>query len=258
MSANPISGLASGPDCLSSFENHQSILSSGLSDFKVRLRYAEEQSKMTLRHYPFSINNDPFEFSVVSGTVLSTDQRSDTRVWGGGATIVVDGTGGGGTTIDSRVDVVCDLWLRADNGQDHHFRFNQDIPLREGHRVYCIFLSGKDLNTQQKFETAYSVFDASVNKCWHLGGVANAVKMPKYVSGGDWFLGVVLTFFFGIGLLLLAWLISLKFSGRPSTEGAKRIQSALLSGIKDHHQKLIDELYTAYQLQKTEAVAAVR
>ncbi|CAO3357974.1 hypothetical protein [Azospirillum melinis] len=211
---------------------------------------------MTARSYTFTVNDVDFEFSVTSGTVLGTDQRSDTKVWGGGGTVIVDGTGGGRTNINSQVDVVRDLWLRDDNGQEHHFRFNQDIPLREGHRVHCIFLSGRDLNENKKFSTVYSVFDSSVNKCWHLNGVAEAVKMPNYVSANDWFVGCALLLVYGVGVLVLGALIYLRLSGRKSTDGAKRAQLDLLSEIKGHHQKLIDDLYATQQKQEPNVAVA--
>jgi hypothetical protein len=212
---------------------------------------------MTVRSYPFSINGDNFEFRVVSGTVVGTDQRSDTRVWGSGSTVVIDGTGGGRTTINSQVDVVRDLWLRDDNGQEQHFRFAQDIPFREGQRVHCIYLSGPNLENQEAFNAVYSVYNVSVNRFWTVGDPANLLKMPKFVGGVDWFLGIFGILFFGIGLLWLALCIIFRLTGYKSGGEARRIQSAALKEIKEHHQKLVDELYSAHQLQQPDTVAAL-
>lgn len=118
------------------------------------------------------------------------------------------------------------------------------------------FFCGRDLNENKKFSAAYSVFDSSVNKCWHLNGVAEAVKMPNYVSINDWLVGCALLLVYGVGVLVLGALIYLRLSGRKSTDGAKRAQLDLLSEIKGHHQKLIDDLYATQQKREPDVAVA--
>lgn len=139
----------------------------------------------------FSSNGIDYQFRIVSGTVLGTDQRSDTRVWGSGSTTIIDGQGSGHTTIDSRVDVVRDLWLKDAQGQEHHYRFNTDIPFREGQDVHCVHLSGRDLAEKKTFDVVYSVYNASVDRYWTLCDTKSLIKTPPSMGASHLVWGVM-------------------------------------------------------------------
>ena len=196
-----------------------------------------------------------FQFRIVSGTVLGTDQRSDTRVWGSGSTTVINGQGSGHTTIASRVDVARDLWLKDAQGQEHHYRFNQDIPFREGQQVHCIHLSGRDLE-KKAIDVVYSVYNASVDRYWTLCDTKALIKMPPHVSFFLLVWGVICTPLFGLGLLFIALFIWAKIKGAIPPKEAKKIQDRVASDIDGQHKALIGELHRTRQQPEQTAITA--
>ncbi|MDR3436038.1 hypothetical protein [Telmatospirillum sp.] len=118
----------------------------------------------------FPVTGTDWKFHVLSATVLQTDQRSDTHIRGGGGTVVIDGTGGGMTKIISHVEIVRDIWLRTNDGNDHHIRINKDVPLRAGHRILYFALEGRHLYEKDKKidKIHYAIYDENVNKIWNL------------------------------------------------------------------------------------------
>lgn len=196
-----------------------------------------------------------FQFRIVSGTVLGTDQRSDTRVWGSGSMTVIDGQGSGHTSIASRVDVARDLWLKDDKGQEHHYRFNQDIPFREGQKVHCIHLSGRDLEDKKAFDVVYSVYNGSVDRYWTLCDTKAQIKMPNSIGAFAFIWSIICIPLFGLGILFLAGCVYQKIRGDVSPKEAKKIQDRVVSDIDGQHKALIGELHRTRQQPQPEAVA---
>ncbi|MGE5475532.1 MAG: hypothetical protein ACM3Q1_02670 [Bacteroidales bacterium] len=203
----------------------------------------------------FSSNGINYQFRIVSGTVLGTDQRSDTRVWGSGSTTIIDGQGSGHTTIDSRVDVVRDLWLKDAQGQEHHYRFNTDIPFREGQDVHCVHLNGRDLAEKKAFDVVYSVYNASVDRYWTLCDVKSLIKAPQSMGASHLVWGVILTPVFGIGLLFFIDYVYAKMKGAVPPKEAKQIQDRVALDIDGQHKALIGELHRTKKLPEPEAAA---
>lgn len=77
-------------------------------------------------------------FRALSGTVISTNQRSDTYVSGSGNNGSVGGSGGGKMSISSTVVVTSDIWIRGLSGQEYRLRFKEDIPVCEGNIIHAI------------------------------------------------------------------------------------------------------------------------
>lgn len=86
----------------------------------------------------FVIDGHEYYFSAISGTVVSTESRSDTHVRGSGSVNTYQGTGGGSTRISSNVVITRDIWVVDDQGKEMNWRYNSDIPVRQGHRIHSI------------------------------------------------------------------------------------------------------------------------
>lgn len=87
----------------------------------------------------FVIDGHEYYFSANSGTVLSTESRSDTHVKGRGSVNTYQGTGGGSTHITSNVEITRDIWVVDDQGKEMNWRYHSDIPVREGQRIHRIY-----------------------------------------------------------------------------------------------------------------------
>jgi hypothetical protein len=205
----------------------------------------------------FSINGTSFQFRLTSGKVVGTDQRSDTHVWGGGSTNIINGQGSSSTKINSRVDVVRDLWLKDAQGQEHLFRFHQDIPFREGQDVHCLSLSGRDLESNKEFDAVYSVYNASVDRYWTTFKTDEVLKKPKNISIAVLIVGIPLILFYGIGLLLVGTYLYAKKKGAPSPSEASKIQKDVLDVIEKQHGVIIRELQQSRNLSAQEPPADV-
>jgi hypothetical protein len=119
----------------------------------------------------FDIDGQRYEMLVLSGTVVGTDQRSDTRISGAGS---ID-RGRGSMTIRSSVTVVRDVWLKEPSGQEHHFRFYRDVPVRQGQDVHIVCVRGPGLAPKQKGASQdgqgwvdLALVGDSLNKVWWL------------------------------------------------------------------------------------------
>lgn|SRR3546814_567471 len=122
---------------------------------------------MANQKYEFHVDNDKYEFEVLSGTVLSTDQRSDTHVSGSGNMAVIQGTGTGSHQIHSTVTVTRDIWLKDDLDNEHHLRYSQDLPVREGQKIYNFSLTGPSLAYPS---IQYALFNQNAGKYYSLCG----------------------------------------------------------------------------------------
>jgi hypothetical protein len=77
------------------------------------------------------INIPPYDgvnFSVVQGSVISFDKRSNTYVSGGE----------NNTAVSSRVVVTTEFWLRLLDGTEKHYKFQRDIPMKEEHQITMV------------------------------------------------------------------------------------------------------------------------
>jgi hypothetical protein len=167
---------------------------------------------------------------VLSATIVSTEQRSDTHVYGGGT--VTGGTGT--TTVGSTVTVVRDLWVKEQTGEEHHLRFHLDIPVRVGQLVHYITLAGPNLRGGVA-STDYSLYIRSVNEFWPLHG-AKFLAKNFIVTLIGWSALASLV----VPVFLIA--IPVYFIARYRTS---RKRKAIEAEIADAHQSSIDEFYHA-------------
>ena len=98
-----------------------------------------------------------FDFHVLSGEVVGTDQRSDSYTTGSSRTVIYEGTGGGGGHVETEVVVNRDIWLRDGGGHEHHVRVNADIPVRVGQHVAVAYLEAKRAASDRSFDRLVSV-----------------------------------------------------------------------------------------------------
>jgi len=90
------------------------------------------------------IDGQVFEFTVVTGEILSQNKFSETHVSGGG---------GGGAhghssniSISSRAITKHEFWIKTDDGKEKAIQLEgHDIPLREGQRISVISLWEKKM-----------------------------------------------------------------------------------------------------------------
>lgn len=196
---------------------------------------------------PFLAGDRNFSLRCVSGVVVGTDQRSDTRVTGEGRTVVIDGYGGGRTRISSTVTISRDIWLQDHAGEEIHLRTNQDIPVRQSQKMSFIYLRGEHLYRQRPFEVLLTIYNASVNQSWLISDPAQVLKARPFnpllawaaVAGLFWFHLWIL------GLLAMAvLLLRHRHYGIPEQMILSRFASGAKAEIMAHHQTLLDELYT--------------
>lgn len=91
------------------------------------------------QRFEFIIDNIKYVFTAQSGTVISTEQRSDTYVSGSGSR-------GGHSHVSSSVEVTRDIWVKTADEKEQNWRYLTDIPVRESQKLYKIYLqrNGKD------------------------------------------------------------------------------------------------------------------
>src|SRR3546814_817167 len=132
---------------------------------------------MANQKYEFHVDNDKYEFEVLSGTVLSTDQRSDTHVSGSGNMAVIQGTGTGSHQIHSTVTVTRDIWVKDDLDNEHHLRYSQDLPVREGQKIYNFSLTGPSLAYPS---IQYALFNQNAGKYYSVCGPIQDVIESRF------------------------------------------------------------------------------
>lgn len=198
---------------------------------------------------PFLASGRNFSLRCVSGIVVGTDQRSDTRVTGEGRTVVIDGYGGGRTSISSTVTISRDIWLQDPAGQEIHLRTNQDIPVRQGQKMSFIYLRGEHLYKQRPFEVLLTIYNASVNQSWLISDPGQVLKARPFNPLLAWAVGAGLLWFhlWTLGLIAMAvLLVRHRHYGIPEQMTLGKFASAAKAEIMAHHQSLLDELYAAH------------
>lgn len=197
---------------------------------------------------PFSAGDRKGEFRFFPGVVLSTDQRSDSFVSGSGRTFTYEGTGAGSSQVSTKVVVARDIWLRDAQGDEHHVRIEEDVPLRAGQHVALIYF--RDTSPKPKLDRnlLVSIYSLSTNQSYSIGdGQAVTALMdpkahskPNYNIIAAWAVSLVLCVT-GIGLIgVLALLVWHFFDGRRQ----KVITAQVSADVGKAHQVVLDTLYS--------------
>ena len=201
-----------------------------------------------MTNLPFSAGNRNGEFRFFPGIVLSTDQRSDSFVSGSGRTFTYEGTGGGASQVSTKVVVARDIWLRDAQGDEHHVRVEEDVPLRAGQHVALIYFRDTSPKPKRDQNLLVSIFSLSTNQSYSIGGgqVVTALMDPKthakpnYNVIAAWSVSLVLCIG-GIGFIgvfaLLVWHV---FDGRRQ----KAITTQVSTEVAKAHQVVLDTLYS--------------
>lgn len=87
----------------------------------------------------FNFRGADYTLNVLSGTVINTDTRSDTHVYGTGS----HANGQGHSSVSSYVTVTKDVWIRGLSGKEYCLKFG-DIAIREGNIIHHGALKGSD------------------------------------------------------------------------------------------------------------------
>lgn len=198
---------------------------------------------------PFSSGDAQLELHSLSGTVVGTDQRSDSRTTGGSRFVVFDGSGGGGGSVSTQVSVARDIWMQDGSGEEHHIRVNKDIPVRAGQQVAFIYCRGRNRHINREMDTLASVYVVSVNKSYSVTSLKSlaeffafppSTKQNYYLMLLGWAVVLASCLLKGIGLPFLGYL-----AYRTITTKRRRraLQANLLGLLERHHQDVIDNLY---------------
>ena len=205
-------------------------------------------------------------FSWLKGVVLDTDQRSDSYTSGSGRTVVIDGSGGGTTSVGTTVVVSRDIWFKDPDGLEHHVRIMEDIPVRVGQQiafVYCHATGTKPGNRKHEAGGLMSVYVVSTNKIYTVLSPSTLTKQlvepPERVAVAVfhlllWVFSVLLIAIFGVGLLALAALFTRSFLVRKKR--AARSQ-AILGELRAEQQRLIRAIYSSHKARLVTADAPV-
>jgi hypothetical protein len=114
----------------------------------------------------FTVNNEKMVFRAISGTVKSTEQRSDSHTYGEGKSVVMigqyGGGGGGSSYVDTKVVVTRDIFIE-DGDRQHNIRIQADIPLATGHDISAVVL---EKGGQASY---YSIANRTLGKWWQVG-----------------------------------------------------------------------------------------
>ena len=217
---------------------------------------------MTNSSGPLLAGGAKLTFSWLEGVVLDTDQRSDSYTSGSGRTVVIDGSGGGTTSVGTTVVVSRDIWLRDDAGMEHHVRVNQDVPVRVGQQiafVYCHGAAATPGNRGHEAGGLMSVYVVSTDTIYTILSAPSLTKQlvePSPHMGVAlfhtllWVFSFLLIVIFGVGLIALAALSTRSFLVRKKRNARSR---AILGELKAEHQRLIQAIYSGY---KTRMVSA--
>lgn len=116
------------------------------------------------------IGSGVYHFMAITGTIVATDQRSDTRVSGHTNVSVNNGRGSGSHSISSSVNVVRDVWFKQEDGEEHHVRIHRDMPMRPGHQVALIAVGGRCIEGNADTELVF--FNKDANNKTILSGTA--------------------------------------------------------------------------------------
>ena len=205
-------------------------------------------------------------FSSLEGVVLNTSQRSDSYTSGTGRTVVIDGSGGGTTSVNTTVVVSRDIWIRDPDGLEHHVRIMEDVPVRVGQQIafiYCHATAMKPGNKEHEAGGLMSVYVVSTNKVYTV--LSPSVLMKQLVEPPEhagvaifhlllWVFSVLLIAIFGVGLLALAALFTRSFLVRKKRNSRSQ---AILGELNAEHRRLMQAIYSSYKSRLVSADAPV-
>lgn len=138
-----------------------------------------------------------YRFTAITGTIVATDQRSDTHVNGHTNISVNNGRGSGSHAISSSVNVVRDVWFKQENGQEHHVRIHRDMPMRPGHQVALIVVSGPRIEGKNDIELAFYNKDANNKSMLSGDNIYKSVNLLVWIAC---FVPIGLAIYIGIAL----------------------------------------------------------
>lgn len=98
------------------------------------------------------------DFATTTGTVIATDQRSDSYTTGASRTLVIDGTGAGSGHLRTDVVVTRDIWIRDLRGAEQHFRIQADIAVRVSQEISFFRLSAKNDVSGHSFDGLTTIY----------------------------------------------------------------------------------------------------
>ena len=127
------------------------------------------------------IGSGVYHFMAITGTIVATDQRSDTHISGHTNVSVNDGRGSGSHSISSEVKVVRDVWFKQENGQEHHVRMHRDMPMRPGHQVALIAVGGSRIKGKNDIDLMF------YNKDTNTRSILSGYPIHKPVNVLYWF-----------------------------------------------------------------------
>lgn len=160
----------------------------------------------------YTFGNNEITISEIEGTVIDSNRNSETHVsghGGGGGGFVVNGYGlssNSNVQISSHTTHSREFWLKLDDGEEKHFDWNIDFPLRTGQRISVLLSKSKNggcyssvINHDAKKYTKITT-PKEANK------ILNIVESPQQSI----FIGFLT---FGIAELVLFLLLSPSFLG---------------------------------------------
>ena len=216
---------------------------------------------MSASSCPVMAGDAAVSFTVLEGIVVGTDQRSDSYTSGSGRTLVIDGTGGGSSSVSTEVVVSRDIWIKDRGGQEHHVRISADVPVRAGQEV--AFINGRGEVAARPPRPAHSgggllaVYVLPTNTSYPvlpLQDLAGMLAAPpastarKVGTAAAWLISLLLVPVFAIGIVLLVFLT---IRAAMAAKRRRARQQVIQDGLQAGYQRLLDELYAGYRTRIT-------
>ena len=195
-------------------------------------------------------------FTALQGTVIGTDQRSDSYTSGSGRTIVVYGSGGGTSSLSTEVVISRDIWVRDQGGREHHVRITADVPVRTGQDIAAITCRGEVAMPQGPVHAAeglIAVFVLPTNTAYPVLPLADLAGQlatkplraaAKVRAAAAWLVSLLLIPVFAIGIGLVAILL-IRAALKAKQRRAR--QQVIKTGIQAEYQRLLDMLHADYR-----------
>jgi hypothetical protein len=165
-------------------------------------------------------SNPYFEFMTITGSVLQSNNWSETHVSGGG---------GGGMTyaghgsshvnaISSQVVSQGEIWVRDETGKEHHLRFSGiEVPTRNGHILSAIYGRAKRDKDGMYFSVLF--YNHTSGEFYRVNKAIEDIaykSLPVMRHGGFW-----------LGSMWLILLVSAFFTRHP----ARALESLMVIGL---------------------------
>ena len=205
---------------------------------------------------PLLAGGATLSFSCLEGTVIKTDQRSDSYTTGSGRVLVLEGTGGGNSQVSTEVVISRDIWLNDREGQEHHVRVNKDIPVREGQDVAFIYASGEKKRGKfpaSKQSGLMSLYVLSTNTSYTVRSLNDlAVALARPYTTASMELGTLLAYgmslffclVYGVGLLPLGYLAVRDFRRKRRW---REETADVVKELEAEHQRLLKSFYSEHK-----------